>query len=46
MAFINSEAVLNVAIFIATLLIALPVIIESLKEKQILMDARPSAKKR
>ena len=43
-ALINSEAVLNVPIFIATLLMALPVIMESLNEKQILIEANPKAK--
>ena len=45
-AFEKSENVLNVLIFIATLLMALPVIMESLKEKQILIVAKPRANKR
>lgn len=40
----NAEKVANVFIFIATLLMVLPVMIESLKEKQILMEANTKAK--
>ena len=42
----NSEKDLKLSILIATLLMALPVIMESLSEKQILIDARPKAKQR